>query len=126
MSDDVIYGGQDYIVPFSIPKADGAMSKDTDFVDMYADVYGVSGTKYASYSLKSQPTGVKKISFDGTDTFSIWIDSATTKLAIGDTLRCMINAVTQVPVELIADQRCNTPYTLDLPSVVEPPVEIKA
>lgn len=123
---DAIFGGQDFLVPFSIPKADGAMSKDSDFVDMYADVYGVSGTKYASYSLKSQPAGVKKISFDGVDEFSIWLDSATTKDAIGDTLRIFINAVTQVAVELIPDQRCNTPYVLELPPVEEPPVEIKA
>lgn len=123
---DVIFGGQDFLIPFSIPKDDGTMCKATDFVDMFADVYGVSGTKYASYSLKSQPTGVKKISFDGTDTFSIWLDSATTKAAIGDTLRVFINAVTQVSSDLITDQRCNTPYVLDLPPVEEPPVEIKA
>lgn len=125
MDSGTIYGGQDYIVPFSIPKPDGSLSVDTDFVDMFADVYGTSGKKYASYSLKN-PTGEQRsISFDGVDTFSIWIDSTTTKNAVGDELRCLINAVTAVSTQLIADQRCNTPYNLNLPCVVDPPVEIK-
>lgn len=121
---DCIFAGADYPVPFSIEKGDGNYLKASDLVEMYATIYGVNGETYANYSLT--PTGDEKsIQYDGDITFTVWIDSDTTVKAVGQDLRCMVNAISLVDRKYISDQRCNTPYVLTLPKVEQPPVTIK-
>lgn len=123
---NAILAGQDYPVVFTIPKEDGSPTLKADIVDMFADLYSVNGTKYVSYSLNNPATNVRLITGNDLEgTFTLWIDSITTKAAIGDTVRMMVNVVSEVSSLQIPDGRCNTPYILDIPPIEAPTIEIK-